>query len=70
VEDEDNEESHNESATRSHKKMKADESIYKDSACLPVEQILWSRSCGVDIVVALVLPFLGICGISVRSTLE
>jgi hypothetical protein len=60
-----NEESHNKTATRSHKKMKADESIYKDSACYP-----WSRSCGADIVIALVLPFLGICGISVRSTLE
>jgi len=40
-----NEESHNKSATRSHKKMKADESIYKDSACLSVEQILSSLLC-------------------------
>jgi len=53
-----NEESHNEKSTRRQKKMKADESIIR-SQC--------RATCGADVVINLVLPFYGICGISVRS---
>ena len=56
-----NEESHNEKATRRQKKIKIDESITR-SQC--------RATCGADIVIAIVLLFHGIWGISVRNTLD